>query len=138
MADRVLRGSRLGSTSYEADRNHDLAPRRTATYRCPRDHEFAVPMADDAEVPAVWDCRMHGLSSMLSSAVSLPSPARTALPRRRVPLRDTNRLLFDLLLDATYPWDTLRQKHKDLAIEILARLIVQAALGSKEKGNSHD
>ena len=61
MADRVLRGSRLGSTSYEADRNHDLAPRRTATYRCPRDHEFTVPMADDAEVPAVWDCRMHGL-----------------------------------------------------------------------------
>lgn len=65
MADRVLRGSRLGSTSYEADRNHDLAPRRTATYRCPRDHEFTVPMADDAEVPAVWDCRMHGLSSSL-------------------------------------------------------------------------
>ena len=77
---------------------------------------------------------MHGLSSMLSSAV----PARTALPRRRVPLRDVNRLLLDLLLDATYPWDTLHQKHKDLAIEILARLIVQAALGSKEKGNSHD
>ena len=53
-------------------------------------------------------------------------------------MRDTNRLLFDLLLDATYPWDTLHQKHKDLAIEILARLIVQAALDSKEKGNSHD
>lgn len=65
MADRVLRGSRLGSTSYEADRNHDLAPRRTATYRCPRDHEFAVPMSDDAEVPATWDCRMHGLESAL-------------------------------------------------------------------------
>ncbi|MEO7127181.1 MAG: RNA polymerase-binding protein RbpA [Nakamurella sp.] len=65
MADRVLRGSRLGSTSYEADRNHDLAPRRTATYRCPRDHEFAVPMADDADVPAAWDCRMHGLESTL-------------------------------------------------------------------------
>jgi len=71
MADRVLRGSRLGSTSYEADRNHDLAPRRTATYRCPRDHEFTVPMADDAEVPAVWDCRMHGLSSMLVDRVTL-------------------------------------------------------------------
>jgi hypothetical protein len=81
---------------------------------------------------------MHGPSSMLSSAASLPPPARTAFPRRRVPLRDTNRLLFDLLLDATYPWDTLHQKHKDLAIAILARLIVQAALGSKEKGNRHD
>lgn len=65
MADRVLRGSRLGSTSYEADRNHDLAPRRTATYHCPRDHDFAVPMADDADVPPVWDCRMHGLESTL-------------------------------------------------------------------------
>ena len=53
-------------------------------------------------------------------------------------MRDTHRLLFDLLLDATYPWDTLHQKHKDLAIDILARLIVQAALGSKEKGKSHD
>jgi hypothetical protein len=81
---------------------------------------------------------MHGPSSMLSSAASLPPPARTAFPRRRVLLRDTNRLLFDLLLDATYPWDTLHQKHKDLAIAILARLIVQAALGSKEKGHSHD
>jgi hypothetical protein len=73
---------------------------------------------------------------MLSSAAS--SPATTDIPRRRVPLREPNRHLFDLLLDATYPWDTLHQKHKDLAIEMLARLIVQAALGSKEKGNSHD
>jgi len=53
-------------------------------------------------------------------------------------LRDTNRLLFDLLLDATYPWDTLHQKHKDLAIEILARLIVQAALGSQEERKNHE
>jgi hypothetical protein len=73
---------------------------------------------------------------MLSSAAS--SPARTDIPRRRVPLREPNRHLFDLLLDATYPWDTLHQKHKDLAIDMLARLIVQAALGSKEKGNRHD
>ena len=53
-------------------------------------------------------------------------------------MREPNRLLFDLLLDATYPWDTLHQKHKELAIDILARLIVQAALSSKEKGTSHD
>jgi hypothetical protein len=75
---------------------------------------------------------------MLSSAASLPSPARTDIPRRSVPLREPNRHLFDLLLDATYLWETLHQKHKDLAIEMLARLIVQAARGSTEKGNSHD
>ena len=28
MADRVLRGSRLGAVSYESDRNHELAPRQ--------------------------------------------------------------------------------------------------------------
>ena len=33
MADRVLRGSRLGAVSYETDRNHDLAPRQVARYR---------------------------------------------------------------------------------------------------------
>ena len=80
MADRVLRGSRLGSTSYEADRNHDLAPRRTATFRCPREHEFVVPMADDAEVPAIWDCRMHGMPSVLIDG-SVPE-SKTAKPPR--------------------------------------------------------
>jgi len=30
MADRVMRGSRLGAVSYETERNHDLAPRQTA------------------------------------------------------------------------------------------------------------
>ncbi|MGH3812732.1 MAG: RNA polymerase-binding protein RbpA, partial [Pseudonocardiaceae bacterium] len=32
MADRVLRGSRLGTVSYETDRDHDLAPRRSVHY----------------------------------------------------------------------------------------------------------
>lgn len=63
MADRVLRGSRLGAVSYETDRNHDLAPRRTVRYACPKDHEFEVPFSDDAEVPATWECRLHGTES---------------------------------------------------------------------------
>ena len=36
MADRVLRGSRLGAVSYETDRDHDLAPRQSLRYRCPK------------------------------------------------------------------------------------------------------
>lgn len=63
MADRVLRGSRLGAVSYETDRNHDLAPRRTVRYACPKDHEFEVPFSDDAEVPITWECRLHGTES---------------------------------------------------------------------------
>jgi hypothetical protein len=77
---------------------------------------------------------------MLSSAVSLSSPARTEMPKqpRRAPVREKTRNLFDLLLDETYPWETLHEEHKNLAIQILARLIVQAARGSEEKGKSHE
>jgi len=77
---------------------------------------------------------------MLSSAVSLPSPARTEIPRRprRVRVREKNRSLFDLLLDETCPWETLDEEHKNLALQILARLIAQVARGSEEKGESHE
>ena len=50
MGERVLRGSRLGTTSYEVDRNTDLAPRQAAVYDCPQGHHFSVPLASDAEV----------------------------------------------------------------------------------------
>lgn len=53
-------------------------------------------------------------------------------------MREKNRSLFDLLLDETYPWETLHEEHKKLAIQILARLIVQAALGTQEKGKNHE
>ena len=53
-------------------------------------------------------------------------------------MRNRNRNLFDLVLDETYPWETLNEEYKNLAIQILARLIVQAALGSEEKGRSHE
>jgi hypothetical protein len=76
---------------------------------------------------------------MLSSAASLPSTA-TEIPRqpRRARVREKNQSLFDLLLDETYPWESLNEEHKNLAIQILARLIVQAALGNEEKGTSHE
>jgi hypothetical protein len=77
---------------------------------------------------------------MLSSAASLPSPARTEIlrQRRRAPVREKNRNLFDLLLDETYPWETLNEEHKNLAMQILARLIAHAALGSEEKEKNHE
>ena len=77
---------------------------------------------------------------MLSSAVSLPSPARTEFRRqpRRAAVQAKNRNLFDLLLDETYPWETLHEEHKNLALQILARLIVHAALGNEEKGKSYE
>jgi hypothetical protein len=65
MAERVLRGSRLGSTSYEADRATDLAPRHEVVYDCPNDHETRMVMAIDAELPATWECRSCGKAASL-------------------------------------------------------------------------
>jgi hypothetical protein len=62
---------------------------------------------------------------MLSSVASQRSPAKTRNCRRprRAQLPEKNLNLFDLLLDETYPWETLREEHKRPAIEILGRLI---------------
>ena len=53
-------------------------------------------------------------------------------------MREKNRNLFDLLLDETYPWETLDEEQKNLAVQILTRFIVQAALLSAEKGKNHE
>ena len=53
-------------------------------------------------------------------------------------MQENNRSLFDLLLAETSPWESLSEEDKKLAIQILARLIVQAARGREQKGKSHE
>jgi hypothetical protein len=65
MGERVLRGSRLGTTSYETDRNTDLAPRAEVIFDCPAGHETKMVMAADADVPATWECRTCGATALL-------------------------------------------------------------------------
>ena len=81
MAERTLRGSRLGAVSYETDRNAELAPRKPAEYRCPKGHVFGVPFADDAEIPLVWECKFDGSVARLIDGEEPESkktkPART-------------------------------------------------------------
>lgn len=57
MADRVLRGSRMGAVSYETDRDHDLAPRQMVKYQTEGGEIYEVPFADDAEIPNEWLCK---------------------------------------------------------------------------------
>ena len=65
MADRTLRGSRLGAISYESEYGAEPAPRNIAAYRCPRGHEFSVPFSEEAELPTTWECRLDGTSGVL-------------------------------------------------------------------------
>jgi hypothetical protein len=81
MGERVLRGSRLGTTSYEIDRNTDLAPRQAVVFDCPHGHSFVVPMASEAELPPSWECRVCGASAVRRDgdgpAVKKAKPVRT-------------------------------------------------------------
>jgi hypothetical protein len=69
MSDRSLRGSRLGATSFEDDRDIELAPRQKVVYDCPNGHVTAVPMAAEAEVPVRWECRECGAIALQRDAV---------------------------------------------------------------------
>jgi hypothetical protein len=53
-------------------------------------------------------------------------------------LREKNLNLFDLILAQTYPWETLHEQDKILAIRILARLIAQAALPNPVRDKNHE
>lgn len=53
-------------------------------------------------------------------------------------MQENNLNLFDLLLHETYPWETLNDEHKLLAINILARLIANASLSNHDQGNDHE
>ncbi|WP_035108805.1 RNA polymerase-binding protein RbpA [Corynebacterium efficiens] len=65
MADRVLRGSRMGAVSYETDRDHDLAPRQLVKYRTDDGEIYEVPFADDAEIPEEWMCKNGKLGTLV-------------------------------------------------------------------------
>jgi hypothetical protein len=64
MAERTLRGARLGGQSFEDERGIEFAARQNIGYRCPQGHEFEIPMSVEAEVPATWECPRCGAEAL--------------------------------------------------------------------------
>ena len=54
MAERALRGARLGAQSFEDERGVEMAPRREIEYVLADGRTVTVTMADEAEVP--YEC----------------------------------------------------------------------------------
>jgi hypothetical protein len=100
MPDRAMRGSRLGSVSYETERNHDLAPRQIARYRTGNGEEFEFPFAHDAEIPGTWLCR-NGMEGTLISGGEPPEPKKVKAPRT--------------------PWEMLRERRSIDELEELLK-----------------
>ena len=63
MAERSLRGSRLGATSYENDSAVEFAPRQMIAFDCAKGHRFEVPFSVEADLPSNWECRVCGAPS---------------------------------------------------------------------------
>lgn len=58
MADRSLRGVRLGAQSLQSEEGVVFMERRETVYVCPScGHETKLMFAADAEAPETWECR---------------------------------------------------------------------------------
>ena len=81
MAERTLRGARLGGQSFEDERGIEFAARQQVGYRCDRGHEFEITMSVEADIPAVWECPRCGAESLsvagIEREVKVEKPART-------------------------------------------------------------
>ncbi|MFT3871821.1 MAG: RNA polymerase-binding protein RbpA [Nocardioides sp.] len=81
MAERTLRGARLGGQSFEDERGIEFAARQQVDYACPNGHEFAITMSEEAEVPPVWECARCGAEALNTSGArperKAEKPART-------------------------------------------------------------
>lgn len=81
MAERTLRGARLGGQSFEDERGIEFAARQQVGYACKQGHSFEITMSVEADIPAVWECPRCGQEA-LSTAGILPEekavkPVRT-------------------------------------------------------------
>lgn len=67
MADRSLRGIRLGAQSLQSEEGVVFMERRETTYKCDTcGNTTALMFAADAEPPQTWECRSCGAEAVLS------------------------------------------------------------------------
>lgn len=69
MAERTLRGARLGGQSFEDERGIEFAGRQQVGYVCKAGHSFEITMSDEAEIPAVWECPRCGAEALSAAGI---------------------------------------------------------------------
>ncbi|CAN5375685.1 RNA polymerase-binding protein RbpA [soil metagenome] len=65
MADRSLRGMRLGSQSLQSEEGVEFASRRKSIYRTVDGTTFNVTFSSDAEIPEIWSSPRTGQEGRL-------------------------------------------------------------------------
>lgn len=65
MAERSLRGMRLGSQSMQSEEGVEFSPRKKSIYRTDDGTSFEVMFSAEAEIPDVWESPRTGLAGRL-------------------------------------------------------------------------
>ncbi len=68
MAERALRGARLGAQSFEDERGVEMAPRQEVEYALADGRTFTVTMSEEAEIPGEWEDPKSGQMGRLVGA----------------------------------------------------------------------
>ena len=72
MADRSLRGMRLGSQSLQSEEGVELSDRKRAVYQTDSGETFDIVFSADADVPQTWSEPRSGREGRLLSADGKP------------------------------------------------------------------
>lgn len=78
MAERSLRGSRLGALSMESDDNVVPSERQITTYLCPNGHVIELPFSIEAEIPPTWECRCGADAKLKDGPEAETKPVKPA------------------------------------------------------------
>lgn len=133
MADRVLRGSRMGAVSYETDRDHDLAPRQMVRYKTETGEIYEVPFAEDAEIPGEWLCKNGQVGILVEGEGIEAKPIKP--PRTHWDMLRERRSIeeLDVLLEERI--EQLRRRRRNAA-RLLKQQQEEAAAAAAAAGNN--
>ncbi|AND16453.1 RNA polymerase-binding protein RbpA [Rathayibacter tritici] len=84
MADRSLRGMRLGSQSLQSEEGVVFSARSTYEYHCANcGHDTDMVFSADAEAPETWECRScgHEATLMVDSKPVVVDKGEQKVPR---------------------------------------------------------
>ncbi|MBC9954589.1 RNA polymerase-binding protein RbpA [Leucobacter sp. cx-42] len=120
MADRTLRGARIGATSMQNEQGVELAPRKTVEYLTDKGTRFKVVFDADAEPPAEWTDQRSGELGFLDDEAG--KAARAEFEGKE----STQRTPWDMLIE--------RRSREELEEVLEERLkILRARRGSRKK-----
>lgn len=81
MAERSLRGMKIGANSLETDIGVAFVERREERFQCTEGHSFDVTFAADADVPQTWECKCGAEAQLIGGTgdddKKAVKPART-------------------------------------------------------------